>query len=202
MPVHISIDSRVRLPVAGLPDGAVLALKAACEHDNPAFHKLVRMGVPAWGEKRVVKTWRHHRAEGGEWLSFPRGALARVRAVLEEEGLDWEEEDQRQPGLPADIPDHKVKLHPFQEALVRAALARENCIVRAPTGSGKTAVALALIGRLKLPTVVLVHNRGLFEQWVARASAELGIKPRELGHVGGGKWRVGEVTIAMQARAP
>ncbi len=199
MPLPLVIDNRVRVPIDGLPDDVVAALRATCEHDNPAFHKLARMGVPTWGEKRVVRTWQHHRTETGEYLSFPRGALARVRAALEEAGEDWEEVDERQPGLPADIPDHKVELYPFQEKLVQAGMARENCILKAATGSGKTSAALALIGRLKLPTVVLVHNRGLHEQWVTRAQKELGVRPKDLGKIGGGTWRVGELTIAMHA---
>lgn len=194
----VTIDNRVRLDLGAIATEVALDLKAAFEHDNPTFALKRAMSIPTWGEPRTIRTWRAERDEVGPTLTFPRGGMQRVRDVLEAHGLDWEEVDKREPGVPGDIPDHKVALYKFQRQLVAAGMQRQNCILKSATGSGKTCVGFALAAALKLPTVVIVPKRGLFDQWVRRAERELGMRPRDVGQIGAGRWKVGDLTIAMQ----
>jgi superfamily II DNA or RNA helicase len=52
----------------------------------------------------------------------------------------------------------------------------------APTGSGKTIMALALVARRRQPALIVVHTRELMAQWIDRIEAFLGIPAREVGY--------------------
>lgn len=67
--------------------------------------------------------------------------------------------------------DFTGKLRPIQEEVVKT-YTRDG-IISLQTGGGKTVCALYIASKLKLPTVVLVHNTFLRDQWVDRISAFL-----------------------------
>jgi len=198
--VHIRIDNRVRVDTTGLEDVVTNALKESFDHSNPEFHKRQHMGFATWNIPREIRTWNESNSWNTKALDFPRGGAARVREVLDRYGLDRVYEDARCLGasLTNEIPDHKVELWDHQKELVDAAVKLENCILKAPTGSGKTTVAFAIAARLKLPTLVIVSTAALFKQWVTRAEKELGIRKRDLGIIRAGKRKLGVLTIAMQ----
>ena len=68
----------------------------------------------------------------------------------------------------------------------------------APPGTGKTVVGIFLIAMRRRNTLVLVHRKPLFDQWVAQLALFLGKEPKEIGQIGSGKNRpTGEVDVAM-----
>jgi superfamily II DNA or RNA helicase len=92
----------------------------------------------------------------------------------------------------------KGNLHDFQVEAVEALVKRDFGTLTAPTGSGKTVIALALAARRRQPTLVVVYSRELLIQWVVRIEAFLGIPASEVGIIGGGQLKVGEkITVAL-----
>lgn len=68
----------------------------------------------------------------------------------------------------------------------------------APTGSGKTILALNLIVRRGQPTLIVVHTKELMDQWGSRIATFLGTPAREAGVIGNGKKRIGaKITVAL-----
>ena len=86
----------------------------------------------------------------------------------------------------------------------------------APTGSGKTVMALALMARRRQlalmarrrqpalmarrrqPALIVVHTKELMDQWIARIEEFLGISAREVGRIGGGKQIIGDkISVAL-----
>lgn len=204
MKVEIVVDSRIRLPVEGLPEDCLRRLTSSFEHDNPHRESLRRMGVPFWNEPRTYLTWARLMAKGArppevvEGLSFPRGGMGRVREALREFGVDWEVKDRRSRGtIKGSIPDHQREPRAHQREAVQACVARHQGIVRAPTGSGKTSMGFMLAAAINLPTLVVVDSGGLFRQWVERAAEELGLHESEIGIIQGAKRRLKPLTIAM-----
>ena len=59
-------------------------------------------------------------------------------------------------------------------------------MVQAPTGSGKTILALALVKQLKLKTAVLVHREFLMNQWRKRITRYF--PDAKIGTIAGAKW--------------
>jgi superfamily II DNA or RNA helicase len=138
--------------------------------------------------------------EGGAYmrtpLSFPRGGLARVRAVLKANGIAWRVEDRRTWDFPEPgFREHRLEPRGYQVEMIEAAVAKQNCLLHAPTGSGKTSAAFGLLARLKRRALVMVWTGNLLEQWRARCQSELGM---EAGEIRGDKTNIQPVTLAMQ----
>ena len=77
-------------------------------------------------------------------------------------------------------------------------LAKEFGTLSAPTGSGKTVMALYIIARRKQPALIVVHTKDLAYQWVERIDQFLGIPAGDVGFIGGGKKVMGEkITVAL-----
>jgi superfamily II DNA or RNA helicase len=101
-------------------------------------------------------------------------------------------QDHRIDGAPLDV-EFKGKMRPYQQEAVDHVLEHHDGVICAPTGSGKTIMALGLIAELGRSTLILVHTNALLHQMVERIEQFLGITP---GIVGGGRERPGPITVA------
>lgn len=198
MTIEVRVDNRLRILLDELPAEVADQLREEFTYTNPQYAKLRGMGFfPGANEPALIRSWRVDTA----WLTLPRGGMQRVRETLKKAGLQWRVTDRRTEGeraMAGKLPPTSVALYDYQVSAVDAAVERQNCVVRAPTGSGKTSAAIAIASRLNLPTIVIVWNAGLYEQWVKRLQAELGLMPHEIGHVRGSKFKLRSITMAMQ----
>lgn len=64
--------------------------------------------------------------------------------------------------------------------------------------SGKTTALLGAIAAVQLPTLVIVWDSRLLEQWQERIEKEMGIARKDLGLVQGKKHKLRPITMAMQ----
>ena len=77
-------------------------------------------------------------------------------------------------------------------------LSRDFGILSAPTGSGKTIMALHILAKRNQPALIVVHIKALALQWVDRVGEFLGIPVDDVGFIGGGKKSIGKkVTVAL-----
>jgi superfamily II DNA or RNA helicase len=194
--ITVRVDSRLRVPTAGLTDEVLNLLKAEVTHSNPAHYKAVSMGFYT----KEPKTITLYRDDEDGYVSLPRGAANTLRAVAAIQGLELDFDDCRSEGTLPRIEGltPTVELRDYQVPLVEAALRIENCLIRSPTGSGKTTCAIAFAARAGLPTLFLVNTGGLVDLWVKRIAKELGIDRRDIGILGGGKHKIMPITVAMQ----
>jgi hypothetical protein len=204
--MRIEIDNRIR--VLDADPAEVARLKALCEHPNPARAELPRLeaalksrpfdkrlrGMVAnlRSQEDVIRTWRDYNPEE-PLISLPRGVAKQVGVDLRDvvcgvsgdARLVW----------PSGLTPRKSP-RPEQEAFIAAAQREMQGIYRASAGSGKTLALLFLTDRLKLPTLVVVPSQALLEQWVRVAIDELGMRPEDIGAVGGGTCEVRPLTVA------
>jgi superfamily II DNA or RNA helicase len=73
-------------------------------------------------------------------------------------------------------------------------LRRNQGILEAPPGSGKTVVAIEVIVKRGQKSLVLVHTKDLLRQWIDRFQEFTDIQP---GTIREGEWNTGDVTIGM-----
>jgi len=62
----------------------------------------------------------------------------------------------------------KGKLYSYQEKVINKALKRDMGIIIAPTGSGKTVMALYMIAKMQRSTLIVLENKQLLRQWIDR----------------------------------
>ncbi len=194
--MKVIVDNRVRLPEAARLSREVFgALRDEFTHENTHREALRRMGVPHWGEPSVIRTYVIDKATGA--IDFPRGGLTRVLLLLQNHGIDVEVSDDRAPGIDVELPKSMRELYPHQREIVRAGLEWEQCLFRAPQAAGKTSALIALAAETGLSTLVVVHSNALADQWRKRLVADLGLRPKQIGAVGGGKLDLRPVTVGI-----
>lgn len=197
----VVIDNRLRLPT-GLPRAFTSALRKTFEYANPEFHKKEAMGFNTWGTPRRIFTWRRDGAESdpNAALTLPRGGVGRLRELAKEHGYYARFIDRRLT-LPAVAwPNDRDASREYQEPAIETMVRREQGILRAPTGSGKTFMLLELLARLSQPSLVIMRDSNLLKQWRERAIEQIKLHPREIGVLqGSSKLRVGaRLTLALQ----
>jgi len=84
--------------------------------------------------------------------------------------------------VPAYLPELKVRLRPSQEEVYNDL--KDNAIINAQPGWGKTFVGLAIANKLQQKTLVIVHTVSLRDQWAREVKKMYGIEP---GIIGSGK---------------
>jgi superfamily II DNA or RNA helicase len=87
-------------------------------------------------------------------------------------------------------------LRDYQKEACHDIFKRDMGVLCAPTGSGKTIMALATVAERKQPSLIVCHTKELLYQWADRIQDFLGIEP---GMIGNGKKQIGAspVPVAM-----
>ena len=188
----ITLDARIRL--TGFSDELAAYLKEKLTFLNPKWIENERMGRWNRGTKKLL---HFYRAYGKKSIRIPRGYTRKLIQHCRRQGIDYRLVDRRRRCDPVDF-SFTGRLKPFQQTAVDAMLARDFGTLTAPTGSGKTVMALYMIARRRQPAVIVVHTRDLARQWIERIGEFLSIPAAEVGMIGGGRNRVGEkITVAL-----
>jgi superfamily II DNA or RNA helicase len=161
---------------------------------NPKYLENQRMG--RWN-RGVPKVLRFYRRAGANGLIVPRGFVRQLLLMCRREQEPIAIEDCRRK-----LPDLNLTFHgtlkPFQKAAVDIMLTKEFGTLSAPTGSGKTIMALNMVAARRQPSLVIVHTKDLAMQWIERIQSFLGIAKEQIGLIGAGKKNIGrQVTVAM-----
>lgn len=160
---------------------------------NPEFYRAQAMRLPTYDKPRIIDCAEDHPRH----LGLPRGCLCDLRSLLKDHRIAPRIRDERNPGEALDLEFHGV-LRADQQAAGEAMLGHDTGVLAATTAFGKTVVAAWLIARRGVNTLVLVHRQQLLEQWVERLSQFLGLDPRKIGRLGGGRKRLtGTLDVAL-----
>jgi superfamily II DNA or RNA helicase len=161
---------------------------------NPRWVENQRMGRYNFKTpKELTFFWRTR----GGGLVIPRGTIRQLIGHCRELGVALSIDDRRR-RLPPVAFSFSGRLKGFQQTAVDAMLAKDFGTLSAPTGSGKTVMALDLIAHRRQPALIVVHTRELAMQWIRRVEAFLGIAAAQVGLIGAGKKTIGQaVTVAL-----
>jgi len=128
---------------------------------------------------------------------IPRGFLPNLTNFLTDNNLNYQISDERKKFNPIKF-ESEIRLFDFQKETIDILLTSENGVLVAPPGSGKTIIGIELIKRLSQPSLILVHKKQIFDQWLERIDNFLKIPKREIGQFASNKKKIGEkVTIGM-----
>jgi len=183
-----TVNSRIELP-PDLPRGVLADIRKAFTHSDPRYGRKRGAGYSTFGQSSVLKTYETH-SDGS--ISVPRGGASRLRAIARRYGMVLRMRDARTTAAVRLPPYGGPPLRPYQAAAVSAAMRRQQGIIRAPTGSGKSLSAVALISEIGERAMILMSSLGLAAQWSRVVQSSLGLRPSEVGMIGGrNKYRPG-----------
>jgi len=161
---------------------------------NPKWVENHRMG--RWN-RGTPKMLRYFRRFGGHGIRIPRGYTRQLLLKCRKKDLVYRLENRCRKFETNTLQFHG-RLKPFQHKAVATMLKRRFGTLTAPTGSGKTVMALAMVAARKQPALVVVHTKDLAHQWIERIETFCKISQNEIGMIGGGQNRLGQtITIAM-----
>ncbi len=171
------------------------ALSAALRHaatiHNPGFYEAQRARRSTWNIPRFIQGFDV--AVNGDLL-VPRGLREQAASLITQAGSELTCEDERSQGNELNA-SFLGELLDRQTTAVDAMLAHEDGILHAPTGSGKTVMACAIIAERAVSTLVLINKTALAAQWREQIRTLLGIKA---GQLGGGRVKTrGQVDIML-----
>jgi superfamily II DNA or RNA helicase len=191
--VRAVLAQRVFIEKARLPSAFLNQIKRLAAFQNPEFYSRQKMRLSTALTPRVIACAEEH----PQHVALPRGSVGDLRNLLAEHGVRLRLNDQRVLG--ESLTAHfRGNLTEVQQQAAKSMLAHDLGVFVAPPGVGKTVVGTYLAAARGRSTLVLVHRKPLLDQWVAQLSLFLGLPPKAIGQIGGGK-RIptGRLDVAM-----
>ncbi len=191
--LELILGDQIYIAKEPLPPGLYNRLVRLAAFQNPAFYKAQAMRLSTYDKPRIISCAedlpRH--------IGLPRGCLDELQELLSTLRVGVVMRDERNSGIPLAV-KFQGELYPEQAMAARDLLAHDIGVLSATTAFGKTVVAAWLIAQRGVNTLVLVHRRQLQEQWVERLSAFLGLAPKTIGRIGGGRKKpTGSLDVAI-----
>jgi len=191
--VMIILKEQIFVDKINLPKSVVNFLKEKLNFANLEFIIRKRMGVNVYGLEKYFKLIENQ----GDKIAIPRGFLNELIGFLNEQNIKFEIKDERI-RLKLIKFETSCKLFNYQEDAVKEIIASENGLLVSPPGSGKTIIGVDVIAKLKQPTLILVHKKQIFDQWLERVEGFLNIPKKEIGQYVSSKKKMGKkITVAM-----
>ncbi len=218
--VSVILTNLIYVEKEGLPPSFISRLIRLAAFQNPGFYKAQAMRLSTFGKPRVISCAEDLPRQ----VALPRGLLEDVLKLFcaivrgqetpptprgqetpptpripggESGGVIVEVIDCRYGGELLELGFHG-QLRDDQKTAAETMATFDNGILCAPTAFGKTVIAAWLIAKRSVSTLILVHRRHLMDQWRGRLAQFLGLPPKEIGQIGGGKSaRTGRLDVAM-----
>jgi hypothetical protein len=180
--IKAELSGMLAIRRAGLPPSLLSSLKHLASLHNPEFYSRQQIGLSVWGAPRMLRCY----SESLDRLFLPRGVADRAAKLIEKAGSRLAITDLRSAPAKLEI-EFTGTLRAEQQAAVDAVAAYELGVLVAPPGAGKTVMGCGVIARHKVPTLILVDRTPLVDQWKERLREHLGLGPKDIGQLGGGK---------------
>ncbi len=179
--ITLTVDNRIRTNRNALGN-TLSRIMSKFTFKNPKYLDAERRGFST----RYIPEYIDAYGMDEESLILPRGSIRQVLGIIKSAGLHCRIDDNRRSLKPVQF-DFHGELKKFQKTAVEGMLKRDFGTLSAPTGAGKTIMALAIIAERKQPTLIIVHSKELLNQWIERVETFLGIPSSEIGIIGNGK---------------
>ena len=189
----ITIAEQIYISKINLPRVLINFLRNELNFVNLEFLIKKRIGLSTYKIERYFKLIESEENN----YAIPRGFLGELVNFLNENNIKFILNDERKKCEAIKF-KNSCKLYDYQEEAVKDAMTEDNGVLVAPPGAGKTIMGIDIIAKLKQPTLILVHKKQIYSQWLQRIESFMNISKREIGQICGNKKTVGDkITVAM-----
>ncbi len=182
----VVLANHIYFNLGDIPAPLAARLKRLASFSNPVFFKTQAMRFSTHGIPRYITCARIEQGPANsKWLSLPRGCIDDAMALLQEHKIPVVIDDKRELGRKLRSLKFLGTLRKDQSKAVSAITKHNTGVLHAPTAFGKTVVAIGVISKRKVNTLILTHSRQLLGQWQERLKSFL--SNTDIGVIGGGK---------------
>ena len=128
---------------------------------NPIFYKKQAMNLSNLSNSRYI----YMGEDINGYIAIPRGLLEPLIEKLNEAGISYTLDDERQCGREISVTFNGI-LRPRQQEAASQMLSFDQGILSAATAFGKTVVCCDLIASRKVNTLILLESSALIDQWL------------------------------------
>lgn len=191
--LEIVIKEQIYLKRIHLKQNLIEFLRDNLNFVNSDFFVLKQLGKSIYNIEKYFKLIE----ETAEYIIIPRGFIAELIKFCKSENISFRIIDDRLKKKEIKITS-RIVLRTEQKEVLKKLEKKDFGVVVAPPNSGKTIIGLELIARKRQPTLILVHRRQLFDQWIDRIESFLRIPKDKIGQIMSQKNKIGkEITVAM-----
>jgi superfamily II DNA or RNA helicase len=150
---------------------------------NPDFYKTQAMRLSTFGKPRIISCAEYY----SQHIALPRGCQDELINLLVGLKIQPVIQDERFAGNK--IPDLQFQgqLTDEQTQAANKLLEHDIGTLSATTAFGKTVVALHVLAKRQVNTLIIVHRRQLLDQWLERIEMFLNLANKQVGKIGGGR---------------
>ncbi len=180
--------------------GNTVRLSSIPHHFIPTLRRELIIENPKWLENEKHKRFNGKtppklRFVSDDSMTVPRGFLRQLKKMLKKAKIPYVIK-YRSESVPIEI-ESKINLLKHQEKALDKTIKRRAGVLEAPTGSGKTVMAIETICRRKERALIVVHTKELMLQWMERLVEHTNLTKDDIGLLGDGKKKAGKVTVGI-----
>ncbi len=182
--VKAVLSTKLTIETQDLPGWLLNALKRLVTFSNPEFFKNEHLRKSNWDTPRHIVRGEME----GSRMILSRGVREAAASLVTQAGGQWAILDKRPDSQKLETRIlFKAKLRADQQEAFQILLEKQSGVLVAPTGTGKTVIACALIAELSIPTLVICHRSQIAEQWAERMLEFTTLTKKQIGFVLGSK---------------
>ena len=168
--LKVVLSNMIQLEKSSVTPKTLFFLKNMASFSNPEFYLKQAMRQPTYQIPERMYLF----GESDHYLWLPRGLLYPLQDKFKQVSVEDRRKVQRSIRV-----EFKGELTFEQELALSDMISKENGLLHAETGFGKTVLGAALISERKTKTIILVHNRQLLDQWLDRLNHFLTFEEEE-----------------------
>lgn len=191
--LQITLNNHIKIPRAQLNPGLVNFLRDNLNFVNSEYIIKKKLGKNTFGTEGYFRMLE----ERDGYVVIPRGFVRELLLYCKEKHISYQLNDERKKLTEVNY-SFKGSLYDYQKAAVDTVTKKEMGVIVAPPGSGKTIIGLSIIAQKEQPSLIIVHRKQLFDQWIERIQSFLGIADTFIGKIVQGQQKIGtHITVAM-----
>lgn len=191
--IQIILNNQIVILRKQLTPALIIFLRVSLNFVNSDYIIKKKLGKNTFGTEAYFRMLE----EKDGYVVLPKGFIGKLIRFCKEQKITYQLVDERKKLTEVNF-SFKASLYEYQQAAVDITDKKEMGVIVAPSGSGKTIMGLGIVAHKRQPTLIIVHRRQLFDQWVERIQSFLGIAGPFIGKISPGQQKIGtHITVAM-----